>query len=404
MENKIHIYAGGNKNEKKLIDYLENNVDEKYYITQKSMIKAIEQKKIKVIDKLDNNAILSTITTKQMRWNNAGVILEKIKIPFSTFNQENYITDPENGKLGTITATGANSKQKILIEIPEQNFKNYLYIPNKNGEIKGDSYNRVWKNNYIGTINTTDKIKILTEVKQKDKLVIKYNNKFYNVRVITPKEAFRLMGFSDLDYSRAKEVISENQLYKVAGNSIVVPVMEEIIKLMDLPLEINFLDLFAGIGAVEKALINLGYKIINRGIIEKDKNAIKAYNSIHETNFQDLDIKDFKYKGESYDYIHASTPYQPFSVAGKNLGEKDKRGFDLWFHTLLILKYYKPKFFTLENVKGLIQEKHKDLLEWFIIELEKMNYEVAISLINAKYFIPQNRDRVFIIAKRRDNE
>ena len=52
-------------------------------------------------------------------------------------------------------------------------------------------------------------------------------------RKITPLEAFRLMGFSDEDYARAKGTkMSETQLYKQAGNSIVVPMLEEIYRVL----------------------------------------------------------------------------------------------------------------------------------------------------------------------------
>lgn len=50
------------------------------------------------------------------------------------------------------------------------------------------------------------------------------------IRYYTPKECFRLMGFSDRDYEMAAKFNSERQLYKQAGNSIVVPVLEHIIK------------------------------------------------------------------------------------------------------------------------------------------------------------------------------
>ena len=55
----------------------------------------------------------------------------------------------------------------------------------------------------------------------------------YRIRKLTPKEAFRLMGFSDEDYEKCKAVgMSDSQLYKQAGNSIVVNVLEEIFKQM----------------------------------------------------------------------------------------------------------------------------------------------------------------------------
>lgn len=50
------------------------------------------------------------------------------------------------------------------------------------------------------------------------------------IRKLTPKECFRLMGFEDADFEKAQQVNSNTQLYKQAGNSIVVPVIEYIIK------------------------------------------------------------------------------------------------------------------------------------------------------------------------------
>lgn len=50
------------------------------------------------------------------------------------------------------------------------------------------------------------------------------------VRKITPREAWRLMGFSDEDFDKARPLNSDSQLYRQAGNSIVVPVLEGILK------------------------------------------------------------------------------------------------------------------------------------------------------------------------------
>ena len=52
----------------------------------------------------------------------------------------------------------------------------------------------------------------------------------YRIRKLTPKECWRLMGFKDEQFNKASEVCSNSQLYKQAGNSIVVNVMEEILK------------------------------------------------------------------------------------------------------------------------------------------------------------------------------
>lgn len=67
--------------------------------------------------------------------------------------------------------------------------------------------------------NTADNCKILVG-----------KNMNLRIRKITALEAFRLMGFDDIDYLRAKVVCSESQLYHQAGNSIVVNVIYYILK------------------------------------------------------------------------------------------------------------------------------------------------------------------------------
>lgn len=52
----------------------------------------------------------------------------------------------------------------------------------------------------------------------------------YRIRKLTPLECWRLMGFDDTDFHKAEKVNSDTQLYKQAGNSIVVNVLEVILK------------------------------------------------------------------------------------------------------------------------------------------------------------------------------
>lgn len=59
---------------------------------------------------------------------------------------------------------------------------------------------------------------------------IELNAKMYSLRKLTPKECWRLMGFDDEDYIKASKVCSDAQLYKQAGNSIVVNVLERILE------------------------------------------------------------------------------------------------------------------------------------------------------------------------------
>lgn len=56
------------------------------------------------------------------------------------------------------------------------------------------------------------------------------DDKQYRIRKLTPRECYRLMGFSDSDFDKAAAVNSNTQLYKQAGNSIVVNVLEAIFR------------------------------------------------------------------------------------------------------------------------------------------------------------------------------
>lgn len=54
-------------------------------------------------------------------------------------------------------------------------------------------------------------------------------NKICRIRKLTPRECWRLMGFDDADFDKASKVCSNSQLYKQAGNSIVVNVLEHLL-------------------------------------------------------------------------------------------------------------------------------------------------------------------------------
>lgn len=89
------------------------------------------------------------------------------------------------------------------------------------------------------------------------------------IRKLTPKECFRLMGFSDENFEAAEKMVSNSQLYKQAGNSIVVDVLYYILVELYKVMPYLFDDLrlssfFSGIGAFEIALNRL-YEGINSG-------------------------------------------------------------------------------------------------------------------------------------------
>ena len=95
-------------------------------------------------------------------------------------------------------------------------------------------------------------------------------------------------------------------------------------------------------------------------------------------------------------------PCQSWSVGGKQKGLDDVRG-------LLFLKYIElisakmPKFFVIENVKGMLDDKFKVIFQDFVDRLNGAGYDVQWALLDAVHYrIPQNRERVFFVGFRKD--
>ena len=98
------------------------------------------------------------------------------------------------------------------------------------------------------------------------------------------------------------------------------------------------------------------------------------------------------------DLYVAGFPCQPFSMAGERKGFNDKRG-NVFFSCLEVIKVKKPKYFILENVRGLITHNKGMTFKTILHCLEEIDeYNVEWKLLNTRdYGIPQQRDRVYII-------
>ena len=95
-------------------------------------------------------------------------------------------------------------------------------------------------------------------------------------------------------------------------------------------------------------------------------------------------------------------PCQSWSIGGKMKGLDDERG-QLFLKYIDLIKIKQPKFFVIENVKGMLDDKFKEVFEDFIVRLENAGYDVQWSLLDAVNFrIPQNRERVFFVGFKKD--
>lgn len=166
----------------------------------------------------------------------------------------------------------------------------------------------------------------------------------------------------------------------------------------------KFIDLFAGIGGFRLALQNLGGKCVFTS--EWDKYSKKTYQAnFGEVPFGDITKEETKsYIPDDFDILCAGFPCQAFSIAGRRGGFEDTRG-TLFFDVAQIIKRKQPKAIFLENVKGLVShDRGKTLATILHVLREELGYYVPNpEIINAKNFgVPQNRERIFIVAFRKD--
>ena len=192
-------------NYKKLKDVLENNVDNKYYISNEK--------------------------TKQLTLNTMN---KDMKNKYKSKIKENY---------NMVTAAAIRGRYK------------------EDGTIKQQM--EISDREYANALTTVTKDSMIAEFNYYESLI--------KIRKITPREAFRLMGFSDADFDAASKVVSASQLYKQAGNSIVVDVLYHIYTQLyrAMPYLFNNLSVgsfFSGIGAFESALDRLYININNAEI------------------------------------------------------------------------------------------------------------------------------------------
>ncbi|MGH1806253.1 DNA (cytosine-5-)-methyltransferase [Enterococcus gallinarum] len=162
----------------------------------------------------------------------------------------------------------------------------------------------------------------------------------------------------------------------------------------------KFLDLFSGIGGYRLGMEEAGHECV--GFCEKDKFARASYKAIHNTEgeveMHDItSISDEFIRGiGSVDVICGGFPCQAFSVAGKRRGFEDTRG-TLFFEIARFASILRSKYLFLENVKGLLNHEGGATFETILRTLDELGYDAEWCVLNSKDYVPQNRERVFIV-------
>ncbi len=162
-------------------------------------------------------------------------------------------------------------------------------------------------------------------------------------------------------------------------------------------------ELCAGAGGQALGLETAGFD--HTALVEIDKHCCNTLRHNRPNwNVLEEDVRDFKQVASNYkgiDLLAGGLPCPPFSVAGKQLGEKDER--NLFDDALKIVDATRPRAVMIENVRGFLDAVFLDYREKLKKQLSKLGYETDWRLLNASdYGVPQLRPRVVIIALRRE--
>lgn len=159
------------------------------------------------------------------------------------------------------------------------------------------------------------------------------------------------------------------------------------------------LSLFDGMSCTQIALNRAGIEYSSYHASEIDKYAIKVTQQNYPNTTQLGDVTQVK--GGDYDLIVGGFPCQSYSIAGKRNGINSKNG-NLIYEVFRIVEAIQPELVLLENVKGLVTIDKGDTFKFILSELNRIGYAVDFININSSLVSAQNRERVYIIAKRLD--
>lgn len=174
----------------------------------------------------------------------------------------------------------------------------------------------------------------------------------------------------------------------------------------------TFIDLFAGIGGIRRGFESWGGKCVWTS--EWDKYAVQTYKANfpdeHEI-WDDITKADPEKDVPDHDVLLAGFPCQPFSLAGvskkNSLGRAhgflDLTQGTLFFDVARIISVKRPKAFLLENVKNLLSHDGGKTFETIKRVLrEELGYHIHYKIVNAASWVPQHRQRIFIVGFRED--
>ena len=155
------------------------------------------------------------------------------------------------------------------------------------------------------------------------------------------------------------------------------------------------LDLFAGCGGLALGFEAAGFVTIG---FEMDEDCCATYCHNLRSPCHQMRLAPGQELTDGVDVIIGDLPCQPFSVNGHQHGGRDDRdGFPAY---LWAVERYRPRLALFENVRGMLYQ-NREYFDGVIKSLERLGYKVQWELLNAvEYGVPQNRERLFVVAHR----
>lgn len=168
-----------------------------------------------------------------------------------------------------------------------------------------------------------------------------------------------------------------------------------------LPRTLSTIEICAGAGGQALGLEMAGFH--HAALVEIDKDACATLRKNRPNwNVIEQDIFHFCAKGfGEVDLLSGGVPCPPFSIAGKQLGDKDER--DLFPQVLRLARECHPKAILIENVRGLLDPKFDNYRAKILKSLKELGYRGEWRLLNASdYGVSQSRQRAILVALKRD--
>ena len=160
--------------------------------------------------------------------------------------------------------------------------------------------------------------------------------------------------------------------------------------------------LFAGVGGIDLGFEKAGVKTVYAN--EFDSYAADTFEKNFKIKVDRRDIHEVKASElPDFDILLAGFPCQAFSIAGYRQGFDDEKGRgNLFFEVTRIIEEKRPRVAFFENVKNLVSHDNGNTFRVICEQLDLLGYKYLFQVMNASEYgnIPQNRERIYIVAFR----